>query len=106
MTREADEIADRFVEELAAADPVTATFAGIAGHEDRLPDLTPEGFEGRAELLRSARAEMERATPCDEREAVARSSFLERAEAELALLDAHASTSSTAWPTTSAAPST
>jgi uncharacterized protein (DUF885 family) len=87
--READDIAERFVVDMAAADPIMATFAGIAGHEHELPDLTPDGFAERAELLRRAKEEMERAMPSDERERVAQSSFVERAETELALADAH-----------------
>ena len=74
---------------MAAADPIMATFAGIAGHEDRLPDLTPDGYAAREELLRRARAEMQRTAPSDDRERVAQSSFLERADAELALSEAH-----------------
>src|SRR4051794_27513214 len=87
--READQIAERFVVDLARADPVMATFAGIAGQEDRLPDLTPDGYAAREELLRRARAEMERAQPSDDRERVARSSFLERADVELQQAEAH-----------------
>ena len=87
--READDVAERFVVDMAAADPIMATFAGIAGHEDRLPDLTPDGYAEREDLLRRARAEMQRTTPSDDRERVAQSSFLERADTELALSEAH-----------------
>src|SRR4029079_2775201 len=87
--READEVAERYVVDIAAADPIAATFAGIAGHEDRLPDFTPDGYAARADLLRRARAEMAKAPPSDDRERVAQSSFLERADTTLALADAH-----------------
>jgi uncharacterized protein (DUF885 family) len=87
--READELAEQFVVDMAAADPILATFAGIAGHEDQLPDLTPDGYAAREELLRRAAAAMQRTSPSDDRERVARSSFLERAETELALSGAH-----------------
>jgi uncharacterized protein (DUF885 family) len=89
--READAIAEQYVVDMAAADPVLATFSGIAGHEDRLPDYTPDGYAGRADVLRRARDEMARATPSDDRERVAQSSFLERADTTLALMDAHRS---------------
>ena len=36
-------ISDRYVEELAALDPNTATGAGIAGHDHELTDLSPAG---------------------------------------------------------------
>ncbi|MDX6373483.1 MAG: hypothetical protein QOD98_2471 [Nocardioidaceae bacterium] len=87
--READDIAERFVVDMAAADPIMATFAGIAGHEHELPDYTPDGFAAREELLRQARTAMAAATPSDERERVAQSSFLERAEVGLAQDEAH-----------------
>ena len=66
-----------------------ATFAGIAGHEDELPDYTPDGYAAREELLRRARAAMAAATPSDDREQVAQSSFLERADVGLAQDEAH-----------------
>jgi uncharacterized protein (DUF885 family) len=87
--READEIAEQYVVDLAAADPLLATYAGIAGHDHELPDLTPDGFAARADLLRSARSAMAAATPSDDREQVAQSSFLERADVGLAQDDAH-----------------
>jgi uncharacterized protein (DUF885 family) len=87
--READAIAEQYVVDIAAADPILATFSGIAGHEDQLPDYTPDGYAARADVLRRARADMAGATPSDDREEVARSSFLERADTTLALADAH-----------------
>ena len=54
MTRLVDVRTDQFVEDLAALDPLTATFAGIAGHDDVLPDLSPDGF-GAREALQLAR---------------------------------------------------
>ncbi len=87
--READDVAERFVVDLAAADPIMATFTGIAGHEDALPDLTPDGYAAREELLRRARTEMQRTAPSDDRERVAQRSFIERADTALALSEAH-----------------
>lgn len=88
VRRPVDAIADRYVADAAALDPTLATFAGITGHEDRLPDLSPAGFDARAALLRQAVAEVRAATPSDERERVAQESFLERGDLELALDDA------------------
>src|SRR4051794_12019851 len=87
--RAADEITQRYVVDPAAADPVVATHAGVAGHEHELPDYTPDGYAARADLLRAARAAMQAAEPFDDRERAARSSFLERAEVGLAQDDAH-----------------
>ena len=71
-------IADQYVDDVATLDPVTATAAGISGHDHELPDLSPAGFEARADLARRAVAAMAATSPADEREAVARDAFLER----------------------------
>ena len=86
--RTVDAIAERYVDEYAALDPITATFMGVNGHEDRLGDLSPDGFTAREELTRTALADATAATPVDEREAVARDSFLERIGLEVELIDA------------------
>ncbi len=76
--RAVDAASDRYVEDYCALDPVAATFVGVRGHDHRLADLSPEGFEAREELTRRALATVTAATPVDEREAVARDAFLER----------------------------
>ncbi|HYH33964.1 MAG TPA: DUF885 domain-containing protein, partial [Nocardioides sp.] len=55
--RHVDAISERYVEEYAALDPVGATFIGVEGHDDRLPDLSPDGFAAREELTRRALAD-------------------------------------------------
>ena len=77
-SRPVDAIADQYVEDAAALDPAMAAYAGIAGHDHELPDLSPDGFEARTDLARRAVAAMSATTPADEREAVARDAFLER----------------------------
>jgi uncharacterized protein (DUF885 family) len=81
--RPVDAVADRYVEELAALDPIAATEHGIAGHEDRLTDLSPDGFAAREELVRRTLAAATRATPSDEREQAAKDAFLERLQLTL-----------------------
>jgi uncharacterized protein (DUF885 family) len=78
MTRPVDARTDTFVEEICALDPLTATYAGVPGHDHELPDLSPDGYAAREELTRRAIADVEALTPTDEREAVAREAFLER----------------------------
>jgi uncharacterized protein (DUF885 family) len=73
-----NDIADEYVERAAALNPVLATYAGIAGHEDRLPDLSVDGFAERAELDRSTLSAVRAHTPADRRETVARLAMLER----------------------------
>jgi uncharacterized protein (DUF885 family) len=78
MTRPVDARTDQFVEEYAALDPITATFAGIAGHEGELPDLSPDGFAAGEELHRRALAEVSALAATDGREQVAKDAFCER----------------------------
>ncbi|GAA4075525.1 DUF885 domain-containing protein [Nocardioides kongjuensis] len=78
MTRLVDARTDRFVEDLAALDPLTATYAGIPGHDGELPDLSPDGFAASEELHRRALADVAALDAADEREEVARAAFLER----------------------------
>src|SRR5689334_15610316 len=78
MNRPVDTRTDQYVEEVVALDPLTATEAGIAGHDDRLPDLSPAGHDAREELHRRALAEVSALEPSDERERVAQEAFVER----------------------------
>ena len=78
MTRRVDARTDQYVEDLAALDPITATFAGIAGHDAELPDLSPDGFAAVEELHRRALADVAALEAADEREQVAKDAFLER----------------------------
>jgi uncharacterized protein (DUF885 family) len=88
MTRAIDDRLDRYVDEVAALDPLTATYAGITGHDHELPDLSPEGYAAREELTRRVLAEVSAMTPVDEREAVAKDTFLERLGLEVEFADA------------------
>ncbi len=74
---------DRYVEDLVALDPLAATAAGIAGHDDKLPDLSPAGHDERDELNRRALAEVAALEPSDEREQIAKDAFLERVGLEV-----------------------
>ncbi len=58
-----DEIADRYLDRSAAADPIFATFAGIRGYDDRLTDVSPAGHETRASLAAETLAELDAAVP-------------------------------------------
>jgi uncharacterized protein (DUF885 family) len=87
--RPVDAIAEAYVEDYCALDPLAATGMGVAGHEDELTDLSPDGFAARHELTRRALAAAEAATPSDERERVAQEAFLERLGLEVERYDAH-----------------
>jgi uncharacterized protein (DUF885 family) len=86
--RPVDALCDQFVEDYCRLDPITATYVGVAGHDDRLPDLSPAGYDARERLVRDAVAAVEAAEPADEREQVAKEAFLERNRLTLAMADA------------------
>ncbi|HEU5108411.1 MAG TPA: DUF885 family protein, partial [Micromonosporaceae bacterium] len=83
-----DDLANRYVAEWAALNPIGATYVGIAGYDDQLGDLSPAGFAAQAELNRTTLAEAERAEPVDERELVAKEAMVERLALSLARYDA------------------
>jgi uncharacterized protein (DUF885 family) len=88
-----DSIAADYVERAAVLDPSFATWAGIAGHDDQLPDLSPDGFAGRAELDRSALAALAAAEAPGRREQVARAAMRERLAIAVERYDAGDTTS-------------
>jgi uncharacterized protein (DUF885 family) len=61
------DLADRFVDAYADASPLTATFAGIAGHDDRWGDLSPTGVGHLHDLVRRTRAELAALPPATDR---------------------------------------
>jgi uncharacterized protein (DUF885 family) len=83
-----DDLADRYVDEWAPLNPTGATYVGISGHDDRLDDLSPEGFEAQAELTRRTLADLDVIEPETESEQVAKDAMLERLGLELARHDA------------------
>ncbi|MGE5829580.1 MAG: DUF885 domain-containing protein [Micromonosporaceae bacterium] len=88
-----DEIADRYVDDWARLDPVGATQIGIAGHDDRVTDLSPEGFAALADLDRRTLAQLAMLEPAEERERVAKESMQERIGLALEMYDAGEATS-------------
>ncbi|BCJ38427.1 hypothetical protein Athai_59300 [Actinocatenispora thailandica] len=83
-----DEIADRYVDDWATLDPAGATEAGVVGHDDEMPDLTPDGYAARAELNRRVLAELAGVEPADERERAAKAAMQERLGLEVEIADA------------------
>ncbi|WP_330468663.1 DUF885 domain-containing protein [Streptomyces longwoodensis] len=55
------EVADAYVDELVALDPVTGTYLGVAESARRLPDFSPEGQEALARLARDTLARLDEA---------------------------------------------
>jgi uncharacterized protein (DUF885 family) len=83
-----DDLADRYVADWAELSPTGATYVGIAGHDDRIDDLSPAGFEAQADLTRRTIAQLDVIEPEHEAEQVAKDAMLERLGLELARHDA------------------
>ncbi|HTU74776.1 MAG TPA: DUF885 domain-containing protein [Trebonia sp.] len=88
-----DDIAAEYVVRAAALDPCYATYAGIAGHDHELADLSADGFAGRAELDRSTLAALDAAEAPEPRERVARAAMRERLALAVERYDAGDTTS-------------
>ena len=76
--RSIDSIAEDYVERAAALDPALATYAGIAGHDGELPDLSTDGFAERAGLDRATLVALGAAEAPGLREQTARAAMQER----------------------------
>ncbi len=83
------EIADRYVDQIAALEPLMATSMGIPGHEREMPDLSPAGPARVAELNRKMSAELTTAPTEGEPDRIAREVMLERLAVHLDLYEAH-----------------
>jgi uncharacterized protein (DUF885 family) len=55
------EVADTYVDDLIALDPVTGTYLGVKESSSRLPDTSPAGQEALAELARTTLARLDEA---------------------------------------------
>ncbi len=91
--RTVDALADGYVDAYAELDPNAATYFGVAGHDHRLTDYSPDGFAARDGLARETLATLRAATPVDERERVARDAMVERLGLQVETYDAGLTTS-------------
>src|SRR5436190_15041917 len=88
------DIAHRYVDEIAALDPILATDIGVPGHEREMTDFSPEGVAAIAAFNRRYVADLEAVPPEDEAagspkaERIARNVMLERLGVHLDLFDA------------------
>ncbi|MEV0122375.1 DUF885 domain-containing protein [Streptomyces sp. NPDC050703] len=86
------DVADAYVDELIALDPITGTYLGVKESDSRLPDTSPAGQEALARLVRTTLARLDEAErePGADTEAERRCGRLlrERLTAELAVHEA------------------
>ncbi len=90
-TREPSEIdlaADRYVDTMCRLDPSLATYLGVAGHDDELTDLSPDGVDALATAGRDLLAELDRLTPHDAVDEVTVAALRERLGLEQEIHDA------------------
>ena len=87
MTRIYD-IAHKYVDDLAAIDPSTATALGIPGREREMSDYSPAGYARTADLNRRTLADLDAAPVEGERDRIAREMISERLGVSLDLYDA------------------
>ncbi|MBS2961739.1 DUF885 domain-containing protein [Actinocrinis puniceicyclus] len=73
-----NEIADGYVERAAALNPLEATYCGVPGYDERMSDLSPDGFRARADLDRETINALSHGAARDEGEQVAKDAMLER----------------------------
>lgn len=85
------EISDRYISELAAVSPITATFLGIPGYDDKLDDFSLAGSEKRADLIRKTLQELSSLGPRDDIDRIAKEVMVERLTSELSLHDSNES---------------
>ncbi|MFG2064948.1 DUF885 domain-containing protein [Micromonospora sp. NPDC048871] len=88
-----DDIANRYVAEWAALSPTGATYVGISGYDDRLDDLSPDGYAAQADLTRRTLADLDATEPDTEGERIAREAMQERLGLDLARYQAGETTS-------------
>jgi uncharacterized protein (DUF885 family) len=60
-----DALAETHLDESAALNPIEATYLGVLGFDDKLPDLTPEWFQSVSEQRRRTLAALDGVEPVD-----------------------------------------
>src|SRR5690606_12459995 len=71
MDSEVYRFADRYIDELAALNPLAATRMGVPGYDDRMPDLSPDGQASSPDLVRRTLGELGGAAVESDRDRVA-----------------------------------
>ena len=83
-----DKIAEAYLDDSAALDPVAATRAGIPGHDRRLPDLHPAWHEECSQLRRRTLRALAAAEPVDSNDRITVAALREQLEVAEELHDA------------------
>jgi uncharacterized protein (DUF885 family) len=73
-----DALAERHLDAQLELDPLTATFIGVPGFDERMPDLSPAGLQAQAELDRQTLRALREAVPVDDTDKVTIAAMTER----------------------------
>lgn len=82
-------LSDDYITEATKLSPITATFLGIPGYDDKLDDFSLEGSKKKPELIRKTLHTLANMPPQNEDDRIAASVMHERLSSELALFDSH-----------------
>jgi uncharacterized protein (DUF885 family) len=77
-TTEVDRIADGYLDAFVRLSPITATYLGIAGHDEDLDDFSPSGYAAQSELRKATLSALAGATATDDIDRVTLSAMGER----------------------------
>jgi uncharacterized protein (DUF885 family) len=75
-----DALADDYLDAYADLNPIMATFIGLSGYDDRMPDLSPAGLDAVADLEQRTLARLAAANPVDDVDLVTVAALTERLE--------------------------
>jgi uncharacterized protein (DUF885 family) len=78
-------ILDRFIEDGIKLSPLSATYMGIPGYDDKLDDLSPTGTKKGEDLVRNTLNAVKNETPANEFDRIAKEVAIERLSSELKL---------------------
>lgn len=83
-----DAIADSYTNQLAALDPLGATYLGIPGHDHEMTDFSPDGLAATAALNRVTLTALAQATPVDAVDEVTLAAMTDRLQLALQIDEA------------------
>ncbi|MDH3295275.1 MAG: DUF885 domain-containing protein [Acidimicrobiia bacterium] len=78
-------LSDEVVDLVAAVDPVTATFQGVAGYDHLWPDYSPEGYRARADVWADIARRAQACMVTDDRDALAKAVLVDECAVVAAL---------------------
>lgn len=82
-------LSDEYITEATKLSPISATFLGIPGYDDRLDDFSLEGSKKKPELIRETLRKLANMPPQNEDDRIASAVMQERLSSELALYDSY-----------------